>query len=372
MGKKICIITAARSEYGLLKWVIDEVHHDEDLELQLVVTGAHLSEEHGMTIRLIEEDDYPIAAKIDMRLSSDSRSDIIRSMGHCSIGLAETLSSLQPDLVVVLGDRYELLPIVSACLVAGISVAHLSGGDVTVGAIDNEVRNAVSMMSTLHFPGVESSAQNLRRMTGSEKNIFTVGEPGLESFLRFDLMSREELARSLGLESESRWCLVTLHPETKMSVEENVVMAKNLFKVMQSTEDVQYVISKANADFGGSQINQFWETAVKEDEKRFRLFTSLGQRRYLSFMKQAAGVLGNSSSGIVEAPFLGIPVVNIGDRQKGRYLCKNVIQCGRSQEEIKKAIIAMLEQPVLVDTYYGDGHTSGIVVKLIKKWLKER
>lgn len=368
----ICLITAARSEYGLLKWVIDEVHHDEELELQLVVTGAHLSEEHGMTVRFIEEDGYPIAARVDMHLSSDSRSDIIQSMGYCSIGLAETLSTLQPDLVVVLGDRYELLPIVGACLVASIPVAHLSGGDVTEGAIDNEVRNAVSMMSTLHFPGVESSAENLRRMTGCEKNIFTVGEPGLESFLRFDLMSREELAENLGLNPESRWCLVTLHPETKMSVEENEAMAKNLFKVMQSTEGVQYVISKANADFGGSQINQFWEDHVKENEKRYHLFTSLGQRRYLSFMKQAAGVLGNSSSGIVEAPFLGIPVVNIGDRQKGRYLCKNVIQCGRSFEEIQKAVIAMLEQPVLVDTYYGDGHTSGIVIKRIKEWLKER
>ena len=372
MGKKICIVTAARSEYGLLKWVIDEVHHEEELDLQLVVTGAHLSEEHGMTARFIEEDGYPIVARVDMHLSSNNRADIIRSMGHCSIGLAETLSSLQPDLVVVLGDRYELLPIVSACLVAGIPVAHLSGGDVTEGAIDNEVRNAVSMMSTLHFPGVESSAHNLRRMTGSEKNIFTVGEPGLESFLRFDLMSREELARSLELDSESRWCLLTLHPETKMSVEENVAMAKNLFKVMQSTDGVQYVISKANADFGGTQINQFWEEAVKENEKRFRLFTSLGQRRYLSFMKQAAGVLGNSSSGIVEAPFLGIPVVNIGDRQKGRHLCKNVIQCGRSFEEIKEAVTTMLKQPIIIDTYYGDGHTSGIVVKRIKEWLKER
>lgn len=369
--KKICIITAARSEYGLLKWVIDEVHHDEELELQLVVTGAHLSEDHGLTVRFIEEDGYPIAARVDMHLSSDSRSDIIRSMGHCSIGLAETLLSLQPDLTIVLGDRYELLPVVSACLVASIPVAHLSGGDVTEGAIDNEIRNAVSMMSTLHFPGVETSAENLRRMTGSEKNIFTVGEPGLESFLRFDLMSREELAESLDLDLKCRWCLVTLHPETKMSVDENVGMAKNLFKVMNVTDGVQYVISKANADYGGSQINLFWETAVKEDEKRFRLFTSLGQRRYLSFMKQAAGVLGNSSSGIVEAPFLGIPVVNIGDRQKGRHLCKNVIQCGRSFEEIQKAVMAMLKQHVRVDTYYGDGHTSGIVVNIIKEWLKE-
>ena len=370
--KKICIITAARSEYGLLKWVIDEVHHDKELQLQLVVTGAHLSEEHGMTVRFIEEDGYPIAARVDMRLASDSRADIIRSMGHCSLGLAETLTAMQPDMVVVLGDRYELLPIVSACLVAGFPVAHLSGGDVTEGAIDNEVRNAVSMMSTLHLPGVESSADNLRRMLGIDRNIFTVGEPGLESFLRYELMSRVELAENIRLDVNKPWCLVTLHPETKISIEENVAMAENLFRVMEEMKDVQFVISKANADYGGSHINTFWDRAVAKNTEKYKLFASLGQRRYLSFMRQAAGVLGNSSSGIVEAPFMGIPVVNMGDRQKGRHLCKNVIQCGRSYEEILNAVNKMQNQPKLVDTYYGDGHTAEKVIAHIKEYLHEK
>ena len=372
MMKKVCIITAARSEYGLLKWVIDGVYHDNELQLQLVVTGAHLSKKHGYTVQFIEEDGYPITARVDMQLNSEDKTDIIRSMGHCSIGMSDTLANLNPDLVVVLGDRYELLPIVSAALVMGIPVAHISGGDVTEGAIDNEVRNAVSMMSTLHFPGVESSAENLSRMTGNNRNIFTVGEPGLESFLRYDLMSREELAESLGLDVNNRWCLVTLHPETKIGVEENVAMAESLFKVMQSTEGIQYVISKANADFGGSQINHFWEEAVKKDKKRFLLFSSLGQRRYLSFMRQAAGIIGNSSSGIVEAPFLGIPVVNIGNRQKGRHLCKNVIQSGCSLEDIQSAISKMLKQPMMVDTYYGDGHTASKIVAHIKQYLNEK
>ncbi len=373
--RKICIITAARSEYGLLKWVIDGVHSDPGLDLQLVVTGAHLSEEHGKTVRFIEEDGYPIAARVDMHLASDSKADIIRSMGHCSIGMAETLTILQPDMIVVLGDRYELLPIVSAALVAGIPIAHISGGDVTEGAIDNEVRNAVSMISTLHFPGVASSAGNLWRMTSS-KYIYTVGEPGLESFLRYSLMTREELARSIGLDTEKRWCLVTLHPETRISVEENVTIVENLFRVMQETEGVQYVISKANADYGGSEINRFWEKTIPHCKSsqtcKFRLFDSLGQRRYLSYMRQTEGVLGNSSSGIVEAPFLGIPVVNIGDRQKGRYLCKNVIQCGRSYKEIKEAVSAMLRQPKLVDSYYGDGHTADKIIKHIKQYLDEK
>ena len=370
--KKICIITAARSEYGLLKWVIDGVYHDPALELQLVVTGAHLSEEHGKTVRFIEEDGYPIAARVNMHLTSDNRKDIVRSMGYSSIGMADVLEELQPDMVVVLGDRYELLPIVSAALVMGIPVTHISGGDVTEGAIDNEVRNAVSMMSSIHFPGVESSEENLRRMLGKEALIYTAGEPGLESFLRFDLMSRADLAEDIGLGVDKPWCLVTLHSETKLGLDENLEMAQNLFAVMEQTRNVQYVISKANADFGGVQINEFWDETVKEDAGKYHLFSSLGQRRYLSFMQQAAGVIGNSSSGIVEAPFLGIPVINIGDRQKGRHLCRNVIQCGRDSASIQDAFAKMLQQPKIVDNYYGDGHTAARIIKHIKEFLNEK
>ena len=370
--KKVCIVTAARSEYGLLKWIIDGVHHDSELELQLVITGAHLSEEHGLTYRFIEEDGYPITAKVDMQLSSDDKASIVRSMGKCSEGFADAFAQLNPDVVMVLGDRYELLPIVSAALVMGIPVAHLSGGDVTEGAIDNEVRNAISMMSAIHFPGVESSADNLRRMLGDNAQVYTAGEPGLESFLRFELMSREELAENLQLDINKKWCLVTLHPETKLGLEENLNMVKNLFEAMSETEDVQFVISKANADFGGMQINSYWEETVKQDENKYKLFTSLGQRRYLSYMRQAAGVIGNSSSGIVEAPFLGIPVINIGDRQKGRHLCKNVIQTNSDSESLKKAFAKMLAQPTIVDNYYGDGHTSEYVVSVLKDWLNKR
>jgi len=371
-NNKVCIITAARSEYGLLKWIIDGVYHDPELDLQLVVTGAHLSEKHGLTYRFIEEDGYPIAAKVDMHLSSDDKAGIVRSMGKCSEGFADAFDQLKPDVVVVLGDRYELIPIVSAALVMGIPVAHLSGGDVTEGAIDNEVRNAVSMMSVLHFPGVESSANNLRKILGASALIYPAGEPGLESFLRFELMSRSELAGNLQLDINKKWCLVTLHPETKLGLEDNLNMVKNLFEAMRETEGVQFVISKANADFGGVQINSFWEDAIKQDKNKYKLFTSLGHRRYLSYMRQATGVIGNSSSGIIEAPFLGIPVINIGDRQKGRHLCNNVIQTNSDSDSLKKAFIKMLSQQTIVDNYYGDGHTSEYVVKTLKEWLNIR
>ena len=366
--KKICIVTAARSEYGVLHWVIDEINNDKDLKMQLIVTGAHLSLEQGLTYRFIEQDGYTISAKVDMHLASDDKANLVRSMGKCSEGFADVFEDLKPDLVVVLGDRYELLPIVSAALVMRIPVAHISGGDVTEGAIDDEVRNAVSMMSTLHFPGVIDSAKNLQRMLGTEINVYAVGEPGLDSFLRYKLWDKETTAKELNLDLQKKWCLVTLHPETKISLEENVNMVQSLYASMQQTHDIQYVITKANTDAGGAAINDFWIEVVKNNSN-VQLYASLGQIRYLSFMKHADMVIGNSSSGIIEAPFMGTPVVNIGDRQKGRHICKNVICCGRNQEEILNAIFKADKTERIIDTYWGDGHSSERIVAEIKKYL---
>lgn len=366
--KKVCIVTAARSEYGVLHWVIDEVHNDKDLELQLVVTGAHLSPEQGLTYRFIEQDGYPIAEKVPVLLPGDDEVSIAKTMGNCSISMADTFNRLKPDLVVVLGDRYELLPIVGTALVMRIPVAHISGGDVTEGAIDDEVRNAVSMMSTLHFPGVEDSAKNLYRMLGSEKNVFAVGEPGLDSFLRMDLWDKEKVAQELNLDDQNKWCLVTLHPETKHSLDDNVKMAHNLYEAMTKTKGIQFIITKANADTGGSAINDFW-TRVVPVNSNMQLFSSLGQIRYLSFMKYADMVVGNSSSGIIEAPFMGTPVVNIGNRQKGRHICNNVICCGNSVEEILESISKAQTSERIVDTYWGDGKSSKRIVSEIKKYL---
>lgn len=368
MRKKVCIVTAARSEYGVLRWVIDDVHNDNDLKLQLVVTGAHLSAEQGHTYKFIEQDGYPIAEKVPVLLPSDDNVSIAKTMGNCSISMADTFNRLKPDLVVVLGDRYELLPIVGAALVMRIPVAHISGGDVTEGAIDDEVRNAVSMMSTLHFPGVEDSAKNLYRMLGSEKNVFAVGEPGLDSFLRMDLWDKGKVAKELSLDVKKKWCLVTLHPETKLTMDDNVKMAHNLYEAMTKTQDVQFIITKANADTGGSAINDYW-TRVAPNNSNMQLFPSLGQIRYLSFMKYADMVVGNSSSGIIEAPFMGTPVVNIGNRQKGRHICKNVICCGYSVEEISESLSKAQMSERIIDTYWGDGKSSKRIVSEIKKYL---
>lgn len=368
--KKVCIITASRSEYGVLRWTIDGVQQNPNLELQLVVTGAHLIAEHGYTYKYIEEDGYPISAKVDMDLSSDSKEAIVESMGRCSMGFAKTLAELQPALVVVLGDRYELLPICSAALVMKIPIAHISGGDVTIGAIDNEVRNAVTMMSALHFPGVEKSARNIIRMRNTDTNVWTVGEPGLDNFRKSTLMTRQELAENIGIPTGNKWILVTLHPETNESLEYNLQMAKNIIALTDSMIDASIVISKANADFGGNQINDYWTEAEKQNPEKYHLYPSLGQMRYLSFMNECYAVLGNSSSGIIEAPCLGTPVINIGNRQTGRFICKNVHQVNNSIDEIMTAWNAIEANPLRInDNYYGDGCTAEKIVRHIEEYL---
>ena len=368
--KRVCIVTAARSEYGVLRWTIDGVYKNPNLELQLVVTGAHLLEEHGYTYKNIEKDGYPIAAKVDMHLDASNKEGIAKSMGYCSIAMSETFAKLQPDLLVVLGDRYELLPICNVALVMNIPIAHISGGDVTIGAIDNEVRNAVTMMATLHFPGVEESAKNIARMRNSTDNIWCVGEPGLDNFRHASLMSREELSESIGIPTFNKWVLVTLHPETNESLEYNMQMAYNIFELSESIENASIVISKANADFGGTQINDYWEQISKANPEKYHLFPSLGQMRYLSFMNECYAVLGNSSSGIVEAPCLGSWVINIGNRQTGRHICKNVYQVDNNMADIRKAWNAIEgNKEKIVDSYYGDGCTSEKIVKHIEEYL---
>lgn len=370
--KKVCIITAARSEYGLLRWTIDEVYKNPNLELQLVVTGAHLVESQGYTYKCIEEDGYPITAMVDMQLDASEKVSIAHSMGYCSIGMADVFEKLQPDLIVVLGDRYELIPICSTALVMGIPIAHISGGDVTIGAIDNEVRNAITMMSTLHFPGIQESAENIIRMRNSNKYVWTVGEPGLDNFRRFELMTREELAENISIPCSNKWLLVTLHPETNESLDFNLTMAKNIYSLTESIEDASIVISKANTDFGGVQINEYWENIVKSNPQKYHLYPSLGQKRYLSFMNECYAVLGNSSSGIVEAPCLGTPVINIGNRQTGRHLCKNVYQINNNIEELNAAWKEINSNAELIkDNFYGDGYTAEKIVKHIETYLYE-
>lgn len=369
--KKVCVITAARSEYGLLRWLIEEIRQDEELILQLLVTGSHLSVEQGLTYKLIEADGYVIDEKVEMLLSSLTDSGIVKSMGLCSLGIADVFLRLIPDLIVILGDRYELLPVCSAALVMNIPIAHISGGDITEGAIDDNIRNAVTMMATLHFPGVEDSAGRICQMRGEKKNIWVCGEPGLDNFSRLALWGRDKLADDLKLNIDKKWVLLCYHPETRITIEDNLQVVHHISEVLEHFPDVEVIITKANSDMGGAQINKYWETLATAFPGKYKLYSSLGQLRYLSLMKEVGCLIGNSSSGIVEAPFLGIPVINIGNRQNGRHLCENIVSVTGEKEMIRQALDHLLTDSIVYpsDPYYGDGQSALRIKDHIKDFL---
>lgn len=366
--KKVCVVTAARSEYGLLRWIIDEIYHAKDLELQLIVSGSHLSPEQGLTYKQIEEDGYPINRKIEFLLSSVSSIGIAKSMGICGISIADAFSELKPDILVVLGDRYELLPICNAALTMGIPIAHISGGDITEGAIDNQVRNAITMLATLHFPGTTESALNIQRMLGSNKHIYNVGEPGLETFVRTSLIKKAEIAEFIGINQNKKWILMTLHPETYCSIEDNLKMANDTMSALESIKDVEVIVTAANADLGGNEMNDIYRVSASKNN-HIHFIHSLGHLRYLSTMSQSWCLIGNTSSGIVEAPFLGIPVINIGNRQKGRYICNNVINIPNEQCALIKDILLNLPSKFQPNYYFGDGNTAYKIVTAIRDFL---
>ena len=367
--KKICFVTAARSEYGLLRWIMKAVQECTMFEMQLLVTGGHLLEEQGYTINQIIEDGFNIDDIVNVQINSSTECGIAIFMGNLASRIALSFEHLSPDLLVVLGDRYELLPICNTAMIMGIPIAHFSGGDVTEGAIDDSIRNAVTMMATYHFPGTEEAAKNIIRMTGRNKNIWMVGEPGLEAFRHINAMNREELACSLGLDVSKKWVLLTFHPVTQDSLSVNLDTAENIARSMLDLgEQYQIVITYANADYGGNEINKYFHKISLDKPDQIVQIPSLGQKRYLSFMKQAKFIIGNSSSGIVESAYFKIPTVNVGNRQMGRHLCSNIVQCGNSYDDIKAAIEQVLDGLDINDDsyYWGDGYTSDRVVDVLK------
>jgi len=366
---RICVITSARSDYGPLRWTMRSLKEDSSFDFKLIVTGSHLSPEYGFTYRDIEKDGFEADSKVEMLLSSDSSTAIAKSMGLCTIGLVDALERINPDCVLVLGDRYELLSICSTALVMRIPIVHISGGDVTKGAVDNEIRNAVSQMADLHFPCTAASAKRLMQMGICEDRIEIVGEPGLDNFRKLMLLNREEIATDLDLDPQRKWVLLTYHPETKIETAENMRILQDLIDIIVTETDAQVIATYANADEGGHSINDYLEMATSMRPDRLKVFKSLGQVRYLSLMKESAMVAGNSSSGIVEAPFLGVPVLNIGSRQEGRYLCKNVRSVSSKKEEMRQAIADFRKSSFKrfePDMYYGDGYTAERITTSLK------
>ena len=335
--KKICIITGTRAEYGLLSPLIKKIDEDKELKLQLVVTGMHLSPEFGLTYKQIEEDGYKIDEKVEMLLSSDTSVGISKSMGLAMISFSEVIERLKPDMVLVLGDRYEIFAICSVCSIFKVPIAHLHGGETTEGAFDECFRHSITKMSYLHFTSTNEYRNRVVQLGENPDRVFNVGAIGIENIKNMKLLSKEELEESINFKLDSRYVLVTFHPVT---LENNTSekQFKNLLDVLDSIKNLNVIFTKSNSDTDGRIINKMIDEFVSKDTKKYVAFTSMGSLRYLSAMKYCDVIIGNSSSGIVEAPSFKIPTINIGDRQKGRIQAKSVINCEPNKKDIKEAL----------------------------------
>lgn len=339
--RKICVVTGSRAEYGLLQWLMQEIRDDSQLQLQLAVTGMHLAPAFGLTYRAIEADGFTIDAKVEMLLSGDTATAVTKSMGLGVIGFADAFDRLRPDIVVLLGDRFEILAAAQAALVQGIPIAHLHGGEVTEGAMDESIRHAITKMAQLHFVAAESFRDRVIQMGEPPDRVFLVGATGLDAIARSHLLDRVALEADLDVRLGNPCFLVTYHPETATGRD----AAKDVRAILDAIEsfgDAHVVFTKPNADPGNSVISQLMEAWAAARPGRASLHVSLGQCRYLSLLREVDLVIGNSSSGIIEAPSLKTPTVNIGDRQKGRPRSKSVIDCPAETVAIRHAIDQVL------------------------------
>jgi len=373
---KICIATGTRAEYGLLKPLIEKISAEDEFTLQLLVTGAHLSPEFGLTYRQIESDGYRIDVKVEMLLSSDTAEGITKSMGLGMIGYADAFKQLSPDLLVILGDRYEMLAVASTALIFRIPIAHIHGGELTEGAYDDAIRHAITKMSALHFTSTEVYRQRVIQLGEQPERVYNVGAIGLDNIRSLQLLSRDELEKELNITFNRFNYLVGFHPET-LSHQSVEVQFNELLQAIDMQTDSFFIFTKSNADTNGRIINQMMETYVNKHPEKSVLFTSLGTLRYLSVMTQVTAVLGNSSSGIVEAPSIPTATINIGDRQKGRIQAESIINCNANKEEIVSAFQKVKSEEFRkkienVINPYGNGTASNQIMKIFKTLSPER
>ena len=371
--KRIGIMTGTRAEYGLLKSLMQEINKDNDLELYLIVSGMHLSPEFGMTYKEIEEDGFEINAKVEMLLSSDSPAGISKSIGLGVIGFADEFQRADLDMLILLGDRYEALSAAICALVMRIPIAHLHGGELTEGAIDEGIRHSITKMSYLHFTSTEQYRNRVIQLGENPERVFYVGALGVENIKKINLMTKEELEKSIHFEIDENTVVVTYHPVT---LENNTVEEQflNLLEVLDRNPKIRMIFTKANADTNGRIVNELIDKYAAQNSERACAFVSLGQKRYLSALKYCRIVIGNSSSGIIEAPSFGKPIINIGDRQKGRICADSVINCGYTQQEIQQAMETALTEEFENKARncrnpYEKENTAANIISVIKDYL---
>ena len=370
MSRKICFVTSGRADYGLLRWVMHGVKDDPELQLQIIATGMHLSSTYGLTYQEIEEDGFLIDARIEILGSPDAAIEISESMGMAISGVTKAINDLEPDLLVVLGDRYEIFAATAAALVSKTPVAHLHGGEVTTGAFDESFRHAITKMSQLHFVATEEYRSRVIQLGENPQNVFLVGGLGVDGIKKLSLLSREELETRLGFVFGEKSLLITFHPAT-LDSEAPEHQMRELLRALSSLNDTTLIFTMPNADTGSDNLVQMLLDFV-ENNKRAKMFSSLGQLMYMSCIAQVDGVIGNSSSGLTEVPTFKKGTINVGDRQQGRLQASSVINCEPSEVQIKSAIERLYSPEFKLNLVkssnpYGAGGASLKIVKVLKE-----
>lgn len=369
--RKICVVTGTRAEYGLLYCLMKEINDDADLKLQIIATGMHLSPEFGLTYRQIEDDDFVINEKIEMLLSSDTPVGMAKSIGLGVIGFADAFERLQPDIVVILGDRCEILAASQAAMVCKIPIAHIHGGELTEGVIDESIRHSVTKMAQIHFVAAEPYRKRVIQLGEHPNSVINVGAPGLDHIRQLKLLKKDELEKLIDFKFGEINFMVTYHPVT-LDLKNSSKKIQAIFKAIDHFPEAKVIFTKANSDPEGREINNNIERYAMQNKNRVKVFTSMGQLRYLSTLQYIDVVVGNSSSGIIEVPMFKKPTVNIGTRQKGRLKAASVIDCTENEARIKEAIFRALSpefrnQLSKTVSVYGQGDAS----KQMKEHLKE-
>ncbi|MFZ0578569.1 MAG: UDP-N-acetylglucosamine 2-epimerase [Psychrobacillus psychrotolerans] len=363
MRRKICVVSGTRAEYGLLYWLMKEIQQDDELELQIVATGMHLSPEFGLTYKQMEEDGFNIDEKVEMLLSSDTTIGVAKSIGLATIGFADAFDRLKPDILVILGDRFEMLAVAQTALIMQLPIVHLHGGELTFGAYDDSIRHSITKMASWHFVSTESHRKRVIQLGEHPERVWNVGALGIENTLKIPLLSKAELCADLKLDDSKPFFLITYHPETNSN-------AKGIYPLLSALnryQDVYLIFTKANADNGGRTINEAIEQFILKNPNAC-LFESLGQLRYLSAVKHAEIIIGNSSSGLIEVPYLRTPTVNCGNRQLGRECPSSVIQTSTDENSIFEAIETALKFQGPYEQIFGDGEVAKKIIKKIKKF----
>ncbi|HSI94514.1 MAG TPA: UDP-N-acetylglucosamine 2-epimerase [Methylophilaceae bacterium] len=371
MRRKICVVTGTRADYGCLRWVMEGIKAADGLELQIIATGMHLSPEFGLTYREIEKDGFVIDRKVEMLLSSDTPTGISKSMGLGLMGFGEAFEQLKPDLVLVLGDRFEIFAAASAAMVARLPLAHLHGGETTEGAIDEAIRHSITKMSHLHFVAAEDYRRRVVQLGEAPDRVFLVGGLGIDNIQRLELLDRAALEASLDFKLGPKNLLVTFHPVTLEKSTAGAQMAE-LLAALEELEDTHLIFTMPNADTDGRILIDMVEQFVATHTNA-RAYTSLGQLRYLSCIRQMDGVVGNSSSGLAEVPSFRKGTINIGDRQRGRLKAGSVIDCAPERQSIAAALRTLYSPKFqaeleTVRNPYGEGGASEKVVWVLQEY----